>query len=172
MKYKIIWLTGLSGSGKSTISKLLYSYLKKKKFKVCQIDGDSFRKKKIYKNSFTKNNIIKNNYQIINFIRKIINKYDFIIVSVISPLKITRLKAKKVFGLNYQEVFLNPSLKVLKLRDTKNLYSKADKGIIKNVIGYKSKISYEKSKYRKIVIDTGKVSVLKSKDIILNKIIK
>lgn len=97
-------------------------------------------------------------------------KYDFIIVSVISPLKKTRIKAKKIFGSNYYEVFLNPSIKTLRLRDTKNLYSKADKGLINNVIGYNSIISYEKSIYSKITIDTGKSSVLNSRKIILNKI--
>ena len=170
MNCKIIWLTGLSGSGKTTISKSLYKHFKKNKFKIYYIDGDNFRKKKYYEKSFTKKSITENNLLIINSIKKIMKKYDFIIVSVISPLKKTRIKAKKIFGSNYYEVFLNPSIKTLRLRDTKNLYSKADKGLINNVIGYNSIISYEKSIYSKITIDTGKSSVLNSRKIILNKI--
>ena len=170
MNCKIIWLTGLSGSGKTTISKSLYKHFKKNKFKIYHIDGDNFRKKKYYEKSFTKKSITENNLLIINSIKKIMKKYDFIIVSVISPLKKTRIKAKKIFGSSYYEVFLNPSIKTLRLRDTKNLYSRADKGLIDNVIGYNSIISYEKSIYSKIAIDTGKSSVLNSRKIILNKI--
>ena len=51
--------------------------------------------KKNKKNSFSKKNIIKNNLEIINYISTIINKYDFILVSVISPLLKTRKIAKK-----------------------------------------------------------------------------
>ena len=49
MNCKIIWLTGLSGSGKTTISKSLYKHFKKNKFKIYHIDGDNFRKKNIMK---------------------------------------------------------------------------------------------------------------------------
>ena len=46
MKCKIIWFTGLSGAGKTTLSKILFKTLKSKKYKVKRIDGDLFRKKK------------------------------------------------------------------------------------------------------------------------------
>ena len=169
MNCKIIWLTGLSGSGKTTISKSLYKYFKKNKFKTYHIDGDNFRKKSIMKKVLQKS-ITENNLLIINSIKKIMKKYDFIIVSVISPLKKTRIKAKKIFGSSYYEVFLNPSIKTLRLEILKTFYSRADKGLIDNVIGYNSIISYEKSIYSKIAIDTGKSSVLNSRKIILNKI--
>ena len=97
MKCKIIWFTGLSGAGKTTLSKILFKTLKSKKYKVKRIDGDLFRKKKNNK-SFNKVEIVKNNLLIIKYIDKIKNNYDFIIVSVISPLKKTRNIAKKLFG--------------------------------------------------------------------------
>ncbi len=151
---KIIWFTGLSGSGKTTLSLALIKKLKKKKFKVLKLDGDNFRKKTSNKNSFSKLNIIKNNFEIIKYAKKKQNYQDFIIVSVISPLKITRLKAKKTFGKNYLEVFVRCPLNELVKRDTKGLYKLAREKKINNLIGYNSKILYEKTKYKKIIVNT------------------
>tara|TARA_B100000941_G_C28424738_1_gene510789 strand:- start:410 stop:952 length:543 start_codon:yes stop_codon:yes gene_type:complete len=167
-KGKILWLTGLSGSGKSTLSKKLCRFFKRKKYKVCVVDGDSFRKKNKVKNSFTKKNIINNNTLIINYLKKKHHLFDFLIVSVISPLKQTRIKAKKIFSPYYYEIFVNCSHIELQRRDTKNLYKLANSGKIKNLIGYKSKIKYEKTKYRKIVVDTHLLSKKQS----LSKILK
>ena len=171
MNSKIIWFTGLSGAGKTTLSLNLCKKLKKLKFKVKKIDGDIFRKKKVSVKSFTKKNIIENNIQIINYIDKVKGHYEFIIVSVISPLIRTRLLAKKRFGKNYYEIYVKCSVKVLVKRDTKGLYKLADQKIIKNLIGYNSKIIYEKSKYRKIIINTEKNNIENCINIIENKIL-
>jgi len=171
MDSKIIWFTGLSGAGKTTLSINLYKKLKKLKFKVKKIDGDIFRKKKVSVKSFTKKNIIENNIQIINYIDKVKGHYEFIIVSVISPLIRTRMLAKKRFGKNYYEIYVKCSVKVLVKRDTKGLYKLADQKIIKNLIGYNSKIIYEKSKYRKIIINTEKNNIENCINIIENKIL-
>ncbi len=168
---KVIWFTGLSGSGKSTLSKHLRNYLKKKKYKIHIVDGDNFRKKKIYKNKFNIKNIKKNNTLIIKYINKKILKYDFILVSVIAPIAQTRLFAKKKFGKNYFEIYVNCSLSTLKKRDTKGLYAKADKKIVKNLIGYKSKIKYQKSKYRVININTEKKNINQSLKAIKKRIL-
>ena len=171
MDSKIIWFTGLSGAGKTTLSINLYKKLKKLKFKVKKIDGDIFRKKKVSVKSFTKKNIIENNIQIINYIDKVKGHYEFIIVSVISPLIRTRMLAKKRFGKNYYEIYVKCSVKLLVKRDTKGLYKLADQKIIKNLIGYNSKIIYEKSKYRKIIINTEKNNIENCINIIENKIL-
>jgi len=167
---KIIWFTGLSGSGKSTLSLSLTKILLKKKYKIKCIDGDDFRKKN-KNNSFSKINILNNNLSIIKYIKGIQNKYDFILVSVISPLLKSRLIAKNLFKEKYFEIFVYCDLKTLESRDTKGLYKKAKKKIIKNLIGYKSKINYQKSKYKKIVIRTHKYKVDKCINMILCKII-
>tara|TARA_Y100001958_G_C21120445_1_gene464718 strand:- start:227 stop:739 length:513 start_codon:yes stop_codon:yes gene_type:complete len=158
MDSKIIWLSGLSGSGKTTISKLLFKKLKKKKFKVKIVDGDDFRKKTRSKNNFSKKDILLNNYKIIEYVKKIENKFDYVLVSVISPLRKSRLKAKKVFRKKYYEILVKCSLKTLQKRDTKGLYLKAKKKIIKNLIGYNSKIKYQYSRYRVTKIETEKKS--------------
>ena len=93
---KIIWFTGISGVGKTTLSNSFYEKFKKK-FKIKKVDGDIFRKKNKTPNSFLKKNIIRNNKMIINHVDKIRQKYQIILVSVISPLAETRKLAKKRF---------------------------------------------------------------------------
>tara|TARA_B110000093_G_scaffold157042_1_gene175085 strand:+ start:120 stop:638 length:519 start_codon:yes stop_codon:yes gene_type:complete len=167
---KILWFTGLSGAGKSTLSKILGIKLSKLSFKVKIIDGDIFRTKNKNKNNFSKNNILKNNLLIIDYIKKIQKKYDFILVSVISPLLITRNLARTKFGLNYFEIFVKCKIKTLEKRDTKQLYARAKKNIIKNLIGYNSNIKYEVSKYKKIIIDTDKLTKFKSINTIIKRV--
>lgn len=172
MKKKIVWFTGLSGSGKTTLANALISELKKKykikKKYIVAIDGDKFRKKNKKKNIFSKRNIIENNNSIINYVKKIKSKFNYIIVSVISPLKVTRVSAKKIFGESYYEVYVHCNLKTLQKRDTKGLYLKAKKNQLKNLIGFNSKIKYETSKYKTIMINTDKLSKKNS----IKKIIK
>ena len=153
---KIVWLTGLSGAGKSTLALNLKKKLlnKKKTLRIKIIDGDLFRKKNKLKKSFTKKNIIYNNKLIINYVSKIFDNFDYIIVSVISPLKCTRIAALKTFGINYFEIFLNCPIKFLEKRDVKGLYLMAKKKKINNLIGYNSTISYETSSHKKLTIKT------------------
>ena len=168
---KILWFTGLSGTGKSTLANILSSKLSKVKFKVKVIDGDNFRKKK-NNNNFSRTNIIKNILSIINYVKKIQTKYNFILVSVISPLLKTRSMARNKFGKNYFEIYLKCKIKTLEKRDTKKLYAKAKKNIIKNLIGYNSSIKYEMSRYKKITINTDKLNKNKSIKVIINKVFK
>ena len=94
---KILWFTGLLGTGKSTLAKTLNSKLLQLNFKVKIIDSDIFRKKNKNDISFSKSNIIKNNLLIINHVKKIQKKYNFILISAISPL----LKTRNIAILNY-----------------------------------------------------------------------
>ena len=170
MKSKIIWFTGLSGSGKTTLSNYIHKILKKK-FKILKVDGDVFRKKRKTK-GFAKKDIIYNNQAIINYLFKNKNKYDYLIVSVISPLKETRELARKKFGISYFEVYTKCNLKELIRRDPKKLYLKAKQGKIRNLIGYNSKIKYEKTNYKKITVNTYKETIKESAKKILKKIMK
>jgi len=168
MKTKIIWFTGLSGSGKTTLTRKLYDYLYNKHpiSRIKIIDGDQFRKKNKI-NTFTKKNIIQNNLDIINYASKISKKYDFILVSVISPLIKTRKIAKKKFKEHYYEICVKCPIKVLMLRDTKKLYKLALEKKLKNLIGFNSKINYERSNYKVLTVNTN----ILSKKEALNKIV-
>jgi adenylylsulfate kinase-like enzyme len=168
---KLLWLTGLSGSGKTTLANSIYKDLLKNNFEVLKIDGDIFRKKKKNINNFSKKNITNNNNEIISYVKKIEKRFDFVIVSVISPLLLTRKKAKNTFGCRYFEIYVKCSIKELIKRDTKGLYQKAKDKVITNLIGYNSKIKYEKSKYKKIIVNTDKLNLLTCKKLIIKKIL-
>ena len=169
MESKILWFTGLSGSGKTTLANIVAKNLKKKNFKVKKIDGDLFRKKnKITK--FNRSEIIKNNFSIIKNVSEIRHKYDYVIISVISPLKKTRFSAYQKFGEDYFEIFTKCKLKTLINRDTKKLYEKAKKNLIKNLIGFNSKIKYENTNYKKIIVNTDRETIIESAKKILKKI--
>ena len=170
MKSKIVWFTGLSGSGKTTLSNHITKILKKNKFKIKKIDGDLYRKKNKIK-KFNKTEIIKNNLSIIRYIDKIKHQYDYLVISVISPLKKTRTYAYKKFGSDYFEVYTKCNLKTLIDRDTKKLYEKAKKNLVKNLIGFNSKIKYENTSYKKIIVNTANQTVAMSTKKILKKII-
>ncbi len=137
---------------------------------MLKVDGDIFRKKSRNKKKFTVKNIIKNNLKIIDYLEKKITKYDFILVSVISPIKKTRNLAKNIFKKNYFEVNVHCSFKTLVKRDTKGLYKKAIEKKIDNLIGFRSKIKYQKSNYKVIKINTDKLSIYKSAQKIFNLI--
>ena len=93
-----------------------------------------------------------------DYCKKKFDRYDYILVSVISPLKKTRKYAYKTFKENYFEIYIFASLKVLIKRDTKGLYKLSKKGIIKNLIGYNSKIKYEKSDHKHLSVNTSKLT--------------
>ncbi len=169
MSAKILWLTGLSGSGKSTLAKLLFKYFHRtnNKLKVKIVDGDYFRKKTKNQKNFSKKSIFLNNLLIIKYINSLKNKYDFILASVISPLAKTRTLAKKKFKRNYFEIYVKCKISSLKKRDPKGLYKK------KNIkmIGINSDIKYEKTSYKKIIVDTDKNTKNESVRKILRRII-
>ena len=168
MESKIIWLTGLSGSGKTTLSNYISKKLLAKKFKIKKIDGDTFRKKN-KENKFLKKSIIQNNIAVINYIKRIRNKYDFIIVSLISPLKITRSRAYKEFSRDYFEVYTKCRLNELVRRDTKVCTLK-QKNLIKNLIGFNSSIKYENSSHKKLVVYTDVETIKMSANKIFKKL--
>ena len=80
--------------------------------------------------------------------------YDYIIVSVIAPFEDTRAHARKIFGDNYIEIFVNATLKELVRRDTKGLYKNALNGVLKNLIGVDSNTPYQLPTKPDLVIDT------------------
>jgi adenylylsulfate kinase len=155
----VIWFTGMSGAGKSTLTSGLYKDLTESKFTVLILDGDAVRQKKNMTNAFTKESILENNYSIIQECLKNINKYEFILVSVISPYEETRQFARNKLGTNaYLEVFVNCSIDELVRRDTKGLYEKALNKKIE-LIGFSKKLIYQKPKLSDVVLNTDQQDI-------------
>ena len=167
-KTKILWFTGRSGAGKTTLVKLL-----KKKFDYLNItswiiDGDLVREKRKKKFGFSKEEIIINNLEIVDRVKKKIGKYEFILVSVISPYEDQRKINRNLLGKDYYEVFVNCSLKEAMRRDPKGLYARAIDGEIKNLIGFSESNPYENPQSPDIMVDTNNSSCEDSMNTILN----
>ena len=158
-KAGVLWLTGLSGSGKTTITKILYKRLRKKYNKIKLLDGDILRsREKIYysKNSFTKLNRIRIGKLYSRICKKFENEGFFVIIAVMALYReVHRYNRKKIK--NYTEVFLDVPIKELIKRDPKKIYKKFFENKINNVTGLdlkydKPKKSNIKIKWRKNIL--------------------
>jgi len=137
IKSGIFWITGLSGSGKTSIARMFNDYLKKKYLKVIWLDGDKLRKKlKLFHNTntFSYNFRIKLGKKYSRIARSYEKKGYFVIVSVMALSKEV-YKFNKHYIKNYHEIYLNVPLSELKKRDPKKIYRNFQLGKIKNVAG-------------------------------------
>ena len=154
----IIWCTGLSGSGKTTICSLLEEKLKNDDCSVEWYDGDRVREELNIVSDFSREGILKNNFEIINRIDNIKEKVDYIIISLITPFNEVREYARKIFGKDYFEVYLKCDKNTLIERDTKGLYKKALRGELDNLIGFSDKIPYEEPLKPDLLLETNLIS--------------
>ena len=168
--FDILWLTGMSGSGKSTLAYYIEDFCKKKKLKVCTIDGDDIRDKDVEKLGFGYKDVLKNNLRIAEFCLDLKNKgFNIVLVPVISPYEEIRNKVRSILEPNLHLVYVKADIDSLKKRDTKGLYAAADKGEINDLIGYSEIYPYDEPNNAEIVVDTSLgVSLELSKGKILN----
>ena len=152
---KIIWFTGMSGAGKSFYGDYVAKKLKEKNLKIKILDGDVIREKYQVPLGFKYDEICTNNKNIANICREELNKYDVIIVAVISPYENVRQEIKKIFKNNIVFIYVYSDIESLKQRDTKGLYKNADEGIIKNLIGYSPGSIYEEPENCELILDTS-----------------
>ena len=155
---KIIWLTGMSGAGKSFYSKYLYEKYKSLSKKIQILDGDTIRDKYYTPLGYSKEDIFKNNMFIADICDKNYKNYDVTIVSVISPYESIRNKIKGKFKNNIYFIFVKADIESLKARDTKKLYFKADNNEIKDLIGYSNSSKYEKPINPDLILNTSERS--------------
>ena len=170
-KKYVIWLTGMSGAGKTTLAKKLFAELLVLNIKVKLLDGDIIRKEINPQLNFTHEDIIKNNYKIIELTNKLLKQYNVVIVAVIAPFKISRQHARNILSPYYFEVYVKASLDILINRDTKGLYNKALNDKIDNLIGFSKKLPYEEPTSPDLVINTDNENINSSSSKILEKIL-
>jgi len=150
---KVLWFTGLSGSGKSTISDLIIKKLNENNLTYSVFDGDIVRNKLHKHLGFSPEDIKENNRLIAELCKQDYGKVDFILVPIISPFIESRESARAIFADDFIEIFVDCSYEDCKKRDTKGLYKKADNGELKNFIGLH--VPFEPPKNPEIKIDSS-----------------
>ncbi len=154
-KASILWLTGMSGSGKTTHSRYLDIFFKKCGYLVKVLDGDAIRKNDNEPLGFGYKDVRSNNLRIVALCNENRDKYDILIVPVISPYDEIRKEVRKLLSPMFHLIFLKAGIESLKSRDTKGLYAATDRGEITDLIGYSKCNPYEIPTDAEIVINTG-----------------
>ncbi|MDC9720269.1 MAG: sulfate adenylyltransferase subunit CysN [Gammaproteobacteria bacterium] len=156
-KGKVLWLTGLSGSGKSTIANLLEQKLHQQGIRTYLLDGDNVRHGLNKDLGFTEADRVENIRRITEVAHLMVDAGLVVITAFISPFKAEREAAKARFDNGeFVEIFVNTPLKVAEQRDPKGLYKKARKGEIPNFTGINS--PYEAPINADFEVDTSVLS--------------
>jgi len=134
----VIWMVGLSGSGKSALAKGLENRLHKEGFHTMLLDGDNLRTGINNNLSFTKEDRVENIRRAAEVSKLFATNGTVTICSFISPTEEIRKLASEIIGNRYCEVYINCPIEVCEQRDVKGLYAKARKGEIKNFTGIDS----------------------------------
>ncbi len=167
---KVIWLTGLSGSGKTTIAREIEKKLNELGHLTQILDGDNIRTGINNNLGFTQEDRHENIRRIAEVSKLFLDCGIICINSFISPTIEIREMAKKIIGReNFIEVFINAPLEVCEKRDPKGLYKKVRAGEIKNFTGIDS--PFEAPEKPEIELKTDELSIedsaLKALEIIL-----
>ena len=135
----VIWFTGLSGSGKTTVAQHLEQKLYNLGYLTQILDGDNIRSGINNNLSFTEADRLENIRRISEVSKLLIHSGVITLNSFISPTEEIREMAKSIIGEeNFIEIFVNTPIEVCEQRDVKGLYAKARRGEIKNFTGIDS----------------------------------
>ena len=169
-KAKVIWLTGLSGSGKTTIALEIEKRLFKMGYFTQVLDGDNIRVGISNNLSFSDDDRLENIRRIAEVSKLFIDCGIITINCFVSPTNSIRNKAKEIIGNdNFVGVYINANLETCEKRDTKGLYKKARMGEIDNFTGISSIFEAPDSSF--ININTNKTNINKSVDDLLEAIL-
>ena len=166
-----VWITGLSGSGKSTVAKGLERYLHEQGFLTQMLYGDNIRVGINNNLGFSKEERTENIRRIAEVSKLFINCGVITLNCFVSPTSERRQMAKEIIGAeNFIEVFINASVAECEKRDVKGLYKKARAGEIKGFTGIDA--PYEAPINPELVIDTNKYNIEASAQIVVDYLIK
>jgi adenylylsulfate kinase len=160
-KTALVWLTGLPGSGKSTISHELEYRLFQRRIKTYVLDGDNVRQGLCRDLGFSADDRRENLRRVGEAAVLFLDAGILTVAAFASPYIADRLMVRRMFGPGYFiEVYLKCDLQVCEARDPKGLYKKARSGEIKNFTGVSD--PYEPPEHPEIVLDTDRLSIEES----------
>ena len=154
----VLWFTGLSGSGKSTIASSLNLLLAQNGFSSYMLDGDNIRLGINSDLDFSEEGRKENIRRIAEIAKLFADASEIVLCSFVSPFEEDRKQAKQVIGENiFIEIFVNCPLEECEKRDVKGLYKMARAGEILNFTGISS--PYEEPRKPTLEINTDKLSI-------------
>jgi len=154
---KVLWFTGLSGSGKSTVARELEKTLHNKGLHCYVLDGDNVRHGLNGDLNFSVEDRKENLRRIREVTKLFHDAGTIVLVSFISPYHEVRDKARDLIGEDFIEIFVDASLEECEKRDTKGLYKKARAGEIKEFTGISA--VYEQPLNPEIILKTDQHDV-------------
>ena len=163
----LLWFTGLSGSGKSTIANCVEQELHKNSIHTYTLDGDNIRKGLNGDLSFSPEDRTENIRRIAETAHLMMDAGLVVLAAFVSPYQRDRDNIRNIVGHNnVVEIYINTSIEECERRDVKGLYTKARKGEIKNMTGISA--PYESPLYPDIQINTEEVTVVEATKQIIN----
>ncbi|MGB0883271.1 MAG: adenylyl-sulfate kinase [Flavobacteriales bacterium] len=166
----VVWFTGLSGSGKTTIARALEQELHQNQKASVVLDGDNIRSGISNNLGFSDTDRAENVRRVAE-VSKLFNDAGLITINcLISPKRENRQMARQIIGSKkFVEIYLNTSLSVCESRDVKGLYAKARAGEIKQFTGIDAE--YEIPNQPEIVLNTGELDEETCVENIINHLI-
>jgi adenylylsulfate kinase len=169
-KSKVIWMTGLSGSGKTTVAKGVERHLLSQRILNQLLDGDNIRVGISNNLSFSPEDRTENIRRIAEVSKLFLNCGVVTLNCFVSPTIEIRNIAKAIIGAeNFIEVYINASIETCESRDIKGLYKKARKGEIKDFTGISA--PFEAPENPEIEINTSELSIDESVQKVLDYIL-
>ena len=166
----MIWFTGLSGSGKSTVAIALERELHRRGLLCRILDGDNIRSGINNNLGFSEADRIENIRRIAEVGKLFIDTGIITIAAFISPNNDIRKMASSIIGNDdFLEIFVNTPLEVCEERDVKGLYAKARRGEIKNFTGISA--PFEAPEHPALTLDTSKLTLEESVNRLLGLIL-
>jgi len=166
-KPAVLWFTGLSGAGKSTIANLVEKKLLAQGRHTYLLDGDNVRHGLNRDLGFTDAERVENIRRVAEVAKLMVDAGLVVLVSFISPFRSERRMARELMeDGEFFEVFVDTPLALAEQRDVKGLYAKARRGELKNFTGIDS--PYELPEAAEIHLDTGRLSAEQAADLIVD----
>jgi adenylyl-sulfate kinase len=162
----VLWFTGLSGAGKSTIANAVEQALYLRGHHSYLLDGDNIRHGLNKDLDFSDAGRVENIRRIGEVAKLFVDAGLIVVTAFISPFRSDRRLVRDLVGSgDFVEVFVSTPLEVCEQRDSKGLYAKAREGAIKNFTGISS--PYEAPEAAEIEIDSSKLSITECVDHVL-----
>lgn len=164
----VIWLCGLSGSGKSTIANAAERILHQQGRATVILDGDNIRSGLNSNLGFSDEDRLENVRRIAEVARLFSQQGVIVLVSAITPHGLLRDVARGILGRDFFEVYVKATYDTCEQRDVKGLYAKATRGEVSNFTGKDS--SFEEPMQPELVIDTESNDLDESVDLLLQSV--